>query len=287
MKTNTLRLAVQKDGRLTEETLGLLRASGLEFESYGRKLFSACRNFPMNIVYVRDDDIPSLVATGTVDIGILGQNVLNEKRAEVKKLLNLRYGFCTLAVSVPKESSVSSVSDLAGKIIATSYPKSAARFFREQNINVTIIPIEGSVEVMPSLGAASAIVDLVSSGSTLLVNDLRLLTPIYRSEAVLIANTQSIRANRSSQRIRELVTRFKSVLSAKNCKFIIFTAPQAASQKLKKIIPSLTPRASQAQTTDSTLEGVVNEEAFWSMLGRLRALGATNIRLMPIENSIL
>lgn len=239
----------------------------------------------MDIVYVRDDDIPQLVSNGVVDLGILGQNVLNESRPKVKKLLNLRYGFCTLAVSVPKESPIVSVSRLNGKTIATSYPNSAARYFREQNVDVTILTIEGSVEAAPALGVASAIVDLVSSGSTLLLNDLRLLTPIYRSEAVLIANPQSASANDKLPSINELVTRFKSVLSAKDNKILLLTAPQSSVPKLKKVIPSLRART-ESVGEETRLEGFISEAAFWNMLGRLRGLSAKDMTLLPIEKFI-
>ncbi|OGE64957.1 ATP phosphoribosyltransferase, partial [Candidatus Daviesbacteria bacterium RIFCSPLOWO2_02_FULL_36_7] len=174
-----LKLAIQKEGRLTEETLEFLRKSGLEFESYKQRLFSLCRNFPLEILYVRDDDIPDYVASGIVDLGILGQNLLSEERPDVKKLLNLRYGFCSLVLAVPKESCIKSIRDLKRKTIATSYPQSTKKFFKENNITVDIVKISGSVEITPALGVAQAIVDLISSGSTLALNDLRILTKIY------------------------------------------------------------------------------------------------------------
>jgi ATP phosphoribosyltransferase len=180
-----LKLAIQKEGRLTEETLEFLRKSGLEFESYKQKLFSSCRNFPLEILYVRDDDIPDYVASGIVDLGIVGQNVLNEKRPNVKKLLNLRYGFCSLIVAIQKESNIKTFEELKNKKIATSYPESTAKFFKERNIPVEIITIRGSVEITPALGVAQAIVDLTSTGSTLALNDLRFLTNVYDSESVL------------------------------------------------------------------------------------------------------
>src|SRR5258708_23042347 len=138
LNNKNLKLVIQKEGRLTEETLEFLRKSGLEFESYKQRLFSVCRNFPLEILYVRDDDIPDYVASGTVDLGILGQNILHEERPKVKKLLNLRYGFCSLIIAVPKESTIKDITDLKDKIIATSYPSSAKNFFKKNDISVEV-----------------------------------------------------------------------------------------------------------------------------------------------------
>src|SRR5689334_5192672 len=146
-----IKLAVQRSGRLTDATLELLRHAGLEFESYGQRLFSSCRNFPLDIMYGRDDDIPEYVGSGTVDLGIVGRNLLHEEGVEVEELLPLGFGYCTLLVAVPKESKISRVEELAGKRIATSYPKSAARFFAEQSIEVEIITLSGSVEIAPAM----------------------------------------------------------------------------------------------------------------------------------------
>lgn len=285
MNTNTLKLAVQKNGRLTEETLAFLRAAGLEFESYNRKLRTTCRNFPLEILYVRDDDIPMFVSTGAADLGILGQNVLNEERPNVKKLLNLRYGFCTLTLSVPKESPVRTINDLAGKIIATTYPRSAKQYFDSCGVPITTVTLKGSVEIAPALGLADAIVDLASTGSTLTLNDLRALSTIYRSEAVLIANGQSVRCTATLQSLGQLITRFKSVLSAENNRYVVMNAPSASVPKLRKLIPTVTSSDTQQNGYVRT-QGVVNRDAFWSILNRLNALGITDICLLPVENII-
>lgn len=278
MNTNYLKLAIQKDGRLTEETLMLLRASGLSFESYKRKLFSTCRNFPLEILYVRDDDIAGYVSAGTVDLGIVGQNILNEERPNVKKLLNLRYGFCTLTLSVPKESTITSLSDLEGKTIATSYPRSAKLFFEKNGVTIKTVTIRGSVEITPALGIAAAIVDLTSTGSTIAMNDLRALASIYPSEAVLISSPTS-RSTQKQQIATQLITRFKSVLSAKAYKFVVMNAPQTALPKLKKILPGFIGNQTGAQ-------GVLKEDVFWANLKRLQQLGATNFYMMPVEKII-
>ena len=208
INNGNLKLAIQKNGRLTEETINFLRSTGLEFESYQQRLFSTCRNFPLEIVYVRDDDISDYVESGTVDLGVVGQNLINETRPNVKKLLNLRYGFCSLSLAVPKESSVKLVKDLENKTIATSYPNSTEYFFRKQKIKVNIIKIKGSVEITPILGIASAIVDLVSTGSTLALNDLRIIEKLYDSEAVLLANPSSLENEKKAKIIDKLLIRF-------------------------------------------------------------------------------
>lgn len=287
MNNNNLKLAIQKNGRLTDETLEFLRASGISFESYTRKLFSTCRNFPMDIIYVRDDDIPGYVESGVVDLGILGQNVLNEERPKVKKLLNLRYGYCTLTLSVPKESAIASVADLEGKTIATTYPRSTKQFFQEYGITVKTVTIKGSVEIAPALGIASAIVDLTSTGSTLTLNDLRPLQPIYRSEAVLIANAAISTDVRKRALLTQLMTQCKSVLSAKDNKYIVMTAPSTAIPKVRKILPGLISTQRIDNTSNTMfLQGVVKEDMFWTILDRLKTIGVTNISILPVENSI-
>lgn len=288
LNNNNLKLAIQKEGRLTEETLEFLRSSGLEFESYKQRLFSLCRNFPLEILYVRDDDIPDYVESGTVDIGVVGQNILNEKRPRVKKLLNLRYGFCSLVVAVPKESRINSLRDLKGKTIATSYPESTKKFFRENNISTEIVKISGSVEIAPALGVAQAIVDLTSSGSTMALNDLRLLTKIYDSEAILVANGNSINNGRKAL-VEKLLMRFKGVLSAKNYKYVMMNAPETILPNLKKIVPGLkSPTISPlANPGWISIQTVIKEEVFWETVEKLKAAGAQGIIVLPIEKIIV
>ena len=208
MNNTYLKLAIQKEGRLTEKTLDFLRRSGLEFERCTKRLFSTCRNFPLEILYMRDDDIPDYVANGTVDLGIIGQNILFETCPKVKNLRLLRYGMCALTLAVPKESTIQNLSDLRGKIIATAYPKSTRNFFEKNNIPVQLIQMSGSVEIAPTLGIAQAIVDLVSTGMTLDLNDLRPLEKIYDSQAVLIANEKTISIPDRQTLFTQLMARF-------------------------------------------------------------------------------
>lgn len=290
MNNKNIKLAIQKGGRLTDDTLDFLRKAGLEFESYTQKLFSTCRNFPLEIVYVRDDDIPDYVASGSVDIGILGQNLLYEERpANVKKLLNLRYGFCALTLAVPKESTVQSLEDLSGKTIATTYPNSTKDFFKKNNIKVETIKISGSVEIAPALGVGQAIADLTSTGSTLILNDLRPLARIYESEAVLIANAKSAAQEGKRDLLDKLLTRFKGVLSAQNYKYVMMNAPAEILPKLKKITPGLkSPTISPlAKEGWLSVQTVIKEDTFWETIEKLKNVGASGIIVLPIEKMIL
>lgn len=242
----------------------------------------------MEILYIRDDDIPDYVEAGTVDIGILGQNILNEKRPKVKKLLNLRFGFCSLVVAVPKESAIDDISKLTGYKIATSYPKSTEKFLKEQKIPASIVAISGSVEITPALGVADAIVDLTSTGSTLALNDLRILTKIYDSESVLIANNESL-VNGKKDLLTRLITRFKGVLSAKDYKYVLMNAPEKVLPRLKKITPGLKSPTISSLERDGwvSIQTVIKEDIFWETIERLKNIGASGIIVLPIEKMIL
>jgi len=283
-----LKLAIQKEGRLTQETLDFLWRSGLEFEVSKQRLFTSCRNFPLEILYLRDNDIPKYVEEGIVDIGILGQNLLSENRPQVKKLLNLRFGYCSLVVAVARESAIRKIEDLRNKKIATSYPRSTQKFFRENNIPVEIVNISGSVEITPALGVAQAIADLTSTGSTLALNDLRVLTKIYNSEAVLIADEDTL-INGKRDLVGKLITRFKGVLSAKDYKYVMMNAPKNILPKLKKIIPGLaSPTISGLAKEDwVSVQSVIKEDVFWETIERLKKVGATGIIVLPVEKMII
>lgn len=288
INNKNLKLAIQKQGRLTDETLDFLKKAGLEFESYKQRLFSSCRNFPLEILYVRDDDIPDYVSSGTVDLGIVGQNILNEEQPQAKKLLNLRYGFCSLIVAVPKESEINAIEGLKNKTIATSYPESTKKFFKEKNILVDVVRISGSVEITPALGVAQAVVDLTSTGSTLALNDLRAITKVYDSEAVLIANRETL-TNGKKDLLEKLITRFNGVLSAKDYKYVMMNAPEDVLPKIKKIIPSLKSLTISPLATENWLsvQTVIKEEVFWETIEKLKQIGAAGIIVLPIEKMII
>lgn len=290
MNKKNLKLAIQKSGRLTDDTLNLLRSAGLEFESYKSKLFSSCRNFPLEIVYLRDDDIPDYVASGSVDIGIVGQNLIYEERpTNVQKLLNLPFGFCALTLAVPKESTVQTLADLNGQTVATTYPNSTKDFFKQNGLTVETIKITGSVEIAPMLGVAEAIADLTATGSTMALNDLRPLAKIYDSQAVLIANEPCMLSVSKKQLIDRLLVRFQGVLSAKNYKYVMMNAPAEILSQLKEITPGLkSPTvASLAESGWISVQTVIKEDTFWETIEKLKLAGASGIIILPIEKIIL
>jgi ATP phosphoribosyltransferase len=284
----SLKLAIQKNGRLTEQTISFLKSAGLDFDSYKQSLLSNCRNFPLEILYVRDNDISKYVDSGSFDMGIVGQNMLYEHRTSVKKLLNLRYAFCKLVVAVQKESKIRSVNGLKNKRIATSYPNSTKAFFKKQNIPIEIVEINGSVELAPTIGVADAIVDLSSSGSTLKVNDLRPIETVFESEAVFIVNPSVVKSPQKKQIVDKLMLRFQAVLSAQKYKYVMMNAPEDILPKLKKSIPGLkSPTVSPlAQEGWISVQTVIKEEVFWETVEKLKELGATGIIVLPIEKLI-
>jgi ATP phosphoribosyltransferase len=284
-----LRLAIQKEGRLTDDTLALLRAIGLEFESFRRRLFSNCRNFPLALLHTRDDDIPEYVSAGTVDLGIVGRNLLYEEGVTVEELLPLGFGYCSLVIAVPKESSITSIEQLAGTKIATSYPNSAQRFFNERHIPVETITISGSVEVAPHLGLSAAIVDLTATGSSLFLNDLRPICTILESEAVLAAHPAVLADPDKKASVDRLLLRMKGVMAAKRYRYVMMNAPRSALETIKQIVPGLkmptvVPLADPNWVAVHT---AVREEVFWEVIEALRAAGASEILVSPIEKLVL
>lgn len=287
LNNKNLKIAIQKKGRLTDETISFLRKAGLEFEEYKRNLFSVCRNFQLEILYVRDDDIPDYVSSGTVDMGILGQNILNEESPKVKKLINLDYGFCSLILAIPKESDIKRPQDLKGKTIATTYPVSTKKFFKELKVDVNLMKINGSVEITPALGIADGIVDLASTGSTLALNDLKILEKIYDSQAVLIVNEKISKSKKIM--IDSLLMRFKAVIMAKNYKYVMMNAPEETIVKIEKIIPGLkSPTVTNLSTPGwISIQTVIKENIFWETIEKLKQIGATGIIVLPIEKMII
>ncbi|HEX5497919.1 MAG TPA: ATP phosphoribosyltransferase, partial [Thermomicrobiales bacterium] len=284
-----LKLAMQRSGRLTQDTLDLLHAIGLQFESYGQRLFSHCRNFPLSILYGRDDDIPGYVSLGTVDLGIVGRNLIYEEDAAVEELLPLGFGYCALVVAVLRDSPVTTPADLLGRRIATSYPNSARRFFAELGGAPEIIEISGSVEVAPSLGLADGVVELTATGSTLLLNDLRPIHTILESEAVLVANPAALADPARRVNIDRLLMRIDAVRAAKRYKYLMMNAPESALPAIRAVVPGLkaptvVPLADPGWVAVHT---AIEEEAFWESIERLRAAGATEILVSSLEKLML
>ncbi len=284
-----VKLALQREGRLSRSSTELLETVGLEFDSYRQKLFAACRNFDLELLFVRDDDIPEYVADGVADLGIVGRNLVLEYGSPVVELLPLRFGYCSLVVAVPHESPAQSVHDLASMRIATSYPNSARSYFEDLNIPVHIIPISGSVELTPTLGVAQGIVELTATGSTLRLNDLRELTTIYTSEAILMANQLSLQNEIKRKTIDRLCVRLKAAIDARSYKYVMMNAPRSALEQLESVTPGLKSPTilDLADPNLVAIHAAVDADTFWDVIEKLRELGASEILVTPIESMIL
>lgn len=286
---NQLKLAIQRSGRLTEHSLDLLHHIGLEFESYGQRLFSKARNFPLSILYARDDDIPDYVGLETVDLGIVGRNLVHEQGIEVEELLPLRFGYCTLVVAVPRESDVTSPEHLLNAKIATSYPESARRFFQSIGGEPEIITISGSVEVAPALGLADAIVELTATGSSLHLNDLRSIHTILESEAVLIANHASLKDSSRRENIDRLLLRMRAVEAARRFKYVMMNAPEQSLPKIRAVLPGL--KAPTVVKLDEpgwvAVHAAIEEDLFWEKIEQLRQAGASEILVSALDKLML
>jgi len=283
-----LKIAIQKDGRLSEDSINLLISAGLDFDNYKQKLFTTCRNLPIEIIYLRDDDIPECVDSGVVDLGIVGKNVLYENEVEVKELLDLGFGFCSLCIAVPKESTIQKIEDFKNLRIATTFPLSTKKFFEEKKIPVEIIKINGSVEISPSLGISDAIVDIVSTGSSLAMNDLRKVEKIYDTEAVLIANKFLDKSFFKKDLVNKLIMRLNGVLDVNHYKYVMMNAPKKSLEKIKKVVPGLkSPTIASLASKDwISIQTVIREDIFWETVEKLKELGATGILVLPIEKLI-
>ena len=286
---NNLKLAIQKKGRLTEDTITLLRSIGLEFESYSQRLYSGCRNFPVDIIFLRDDDIPDYVERGAVDVGIVGGNMVEETGADIKRIMPLDYGYCELALAVPKESKINSIAALRGKTIATSYPSLTKRYLKKADVQANIAEISGSVEIAPALKMADAIVDLVSTGSTLALNDLRVVEKVFQSQAVLISSKKISLNKEKNILLEKLLTRIRGVLAAKDYKYIMMNAPEKILPKLQEAVPGLkSPTVSPLAVPGwVSIQTVVKEDVFWETIEKLKQAGATGILVLPIEKLII
>jgi ATP phosphoribosyltransferase len=282
-----LRLAIQKSGRLSEDSLKLIRECGISFVQSSLKLKTESTNFPLEILYLRDDDIPGYVADGVADIGIVGQNVLVEEGKEALTVEELGFSRCRLSLAVPKSMAYSSVQDLDGKNIATSYPNLLQAYLQEQGVKAHIHTISGSVEIAPSIGLAEAICDIVSSGSTLISNGLKEVERVFKSEAVLIANDG---LNEEKRHILDkLLFRIHAVQRARKAKYILLNAPNESLQEISDLLPSIKSPTilPLAEEGWSSLHSVVNEDDFWEIIEKIKAAGAQGILVIPIEKMIV
>lgn len=287
LKNKNLKIAIQKDGRLTNDSLKILKIMGIEIETYSRKLFATSYNLPIEILFCRDDDIPNYVENGTADIGIVGQNLIAETNAKVIEIAKPNFGYCNLAVAVPRESSITSIDELKDKKIATSFPNITKKYFKDKNIDIKVAPISGAVEITPALGVAEAITDITVSGSSLIMNDLKQIDTIMSSEAVIIKNNKLEKSK--EKLLSQLLERLKATLKAKNLKYIMMNAPEDSLDKIKQIAPGLDAPTVMKLTKPNWLaiHAVMDENIFWSTTNKLKNLGAQNILVLPIEKLII
>jgi len=281
----TLKIAIQKSGRLNEKSVELLKNCGLNFENYKSSLISPVSNFPLEILFLRDDDIPEYVQDGIADLGIVGENVIQETEVAVSYLQKLGFGKCSLKIAIPNSGDIKQLSDLNNRSIATTYPVILGKFLQKNNINADIRTISGSVEISPGLGLADAICDLVSTGGTLKSNGLKPFADVMASEAILIGR----KGSENEDLIQELIQRIQSVLRAKETKYVVLNAPQESLQDIIKLLPgvkspSVVPLAEEGWVAVHT---VIPERDFWDRISQLKQAGAQGIVVMPIEKIIL
>lgn len=282
-----LRIAVQSKGRLYEDTMALLSEADVKVSSARRTLLVRAKNFPVEILYLRDDDIPRTVADGVADIGVVGLNELEEQGAEADVVRRLGFGACRLSLAVPKEVDYTGVQWFEGRRIATSYPHILTRYLNEQGVNAEVHVITGSVEVSTSIGIADAIFDIVSSGSTLVSNNLKEVETVMESEAVMIGNPLMSGYKRSI--LDELLFRIEAVKSAEGKKYVLMNVPKDKVDDILAVLPgvkspTVMPLADSAWCSVHT---VLDEERFWEIIGQLKENGAQGILVVPIEKMII
>lgn len=282
-----LKIAIQKSGRLSESSLKLLKECGIDIDNGLNKLKAEASNFPLEVFFLRDDDIPQYVEDRVADLGIVGENVLLEKEKDLDIVDRLGFGKCRLSLAIPKEQTYDSLKDLDGKRIATSYPALLSGYLASQRISAEIHEISGSVEIAPGIGLADAVCDLVSSGSTLFTNGLKEVEVILRSEAVLIANKKL--TDEQQQILSKLLFRIQAVRKAKSNKYILLNAPNDRLKAICDILPGMKSPTilPLAEENWSSVHSVVEENKFWEIIEKLKAEGAQGILVVPIEKMIL
>jgi ATP phosphoribosyltransferase len=295
-QSDRIRMAIQKSGRLSEKSMSLLTRSGLDFEWTKDRLLCRCENFPLDLMLLRDDDIPEYVTDGVCDLGIVGFNVLEEKllargngaRDGVELLRKLGFGNCRLSLAIANDRPYSGLSFFQGMRIATSYPASLRRFLSEKGIEATPVEIGGSVELAPTLKIAEAICDLVSTGTTLRTNGLREVETLLESESVLV-RTRKPGSEAKSKEIARLLQRIEGVLKASRTKYIMMNAPRAALQEIQRLLPgmerpSIMPLGEGGEYI--AIHAVSHENIFWETMEQLKGAGASSILVLPIEKII-
>ena len=283
---NKIKIAIQTKGRLNEESMNLINESGIKLTVGKRKLVAAAKNFPMEALFLRDDDIPQTVADSVADIGVVGENEMLEKQENVVIVKRLGFSKCRLSLAIPKSIEYPGVKFFNGKKIATSYPVILKKYLTENNIDAEIHVITGSVEIAPGIGLADAIFDIVSSGSTLVSNRLKEVEVVIQSEAVLIASPNL--STEKQETLDELIFRIESVQRAKGKKYILLNAPNNKVEEITNLLPgikspTLVPLAKKGW---SSMHSVIDENDFWEIIGKLKKAGAEGILVVPIEKMI-
>lgn len=282
-----LKIAIQKSGRLNEESIQILKDAGISINNGNDQLKATATNFPLEVYYLRNSDIPQYLIDNVVDVAIVGENLLIEKGQSITVIEKLGFSKCKVAVAVPKSFNYQSVNDLSGLRIATSYPKTVSDYFNSKNIDIDVHQISGSVEIAPNIGLSDAIVDIVSSGSTLFKNNLKEVEVILKSEAVLAVSP--LITDQANQILNKLLFRIQSVLRARKSKYILMNVPNDKIQEVSKILPVLkSPTVMPlAEENWSSVHSVIEEEKFWEVIDQLKTVGAEGILVCPIEKIVL
>ncbi|MDR6562524.1 MULTISPECIES: ATP phosphoribosyltransferase [unclassified Arcicella] len=284
--TQNLRIAVQKSGRLSEDSLNLFKECGIKFDNGAGKLKATSSNFPAEFLFLRDDDIPGYVEDGVADIGIVGQNVHVESNKNVSEVKLLGFSKCRLSIAIPRGDEYQGIEDLEGKDIATSYPIILGGYLKEHGVTSHIHEISGSVEIAPSIGLAHAVCDIVSSGGTLLSNGLKEVEVIFRSEAIMIG-CPTLSAEKQDI-LNQILFRIDAVQRAKNNKYVVLNTKNENIEAISKLLPGMQSPSiiPLAQAGWSAMSSVINENDFWQNIEKLREAGAEGILVMPIEKMI-
>ncbi|MGI6074689.1 MAG: ATP phosphoribosyltransferase [Fermentimonas sp.] len=282
-----IKIAIQKSGRLSEKSLNLLSECGIKISNGDRKLKTEAGNFPLEVLFLRDDDIPQYVEQGVADIGILGENEVWEKNQDVILVDKLGFASCRMSLAIPKDETYTGLEYFDNKRIATSYPRILSNFFKEKEINVYIEQLSGSVEIATGIGLADAIFDIVSTGSTLLMNGLKEVEVVVRSEAVLISNKNL--SGSKKEILNELLFRIKSSKNGKGKKYVLLNAPNDVIPEIIKLLPGMRSPSILPLAEDgwSSVHSVINDEDFWKVIDELKRHGAEGILVIPIEKMIL
>jgi len=286
MESNILRLAIQKKGRLADKSLQLLNSAGIRIDNYSQQLLIKAQNFDLELLFIRDDDIPEYVQDGVADIGIVGENVILESEKKLDVVKKLGFGKCRMSLAIPKQFEFNSVKELEGKNIATSYPKILKNYLDKNDVSANIHYISGSVEITPNINLADAIFDIVSTGSTLKSNGLKEVEIILNSEAVLVANKDISEEKKAI--LEQILFRTRAVNKAKDNKYIMLNAPNDSLEKIIHLLPGVKSPTIMPLAVEgwSSIHTVIGEDDFWGKIDNLKSAGAEGILVLPIEKII-